>query len=174
MSGIDATLRAYMFGEYPKAAYYQYITFEDFVEAGQKIVMQIDDEGFTTTTTAAIIDLYELFKKPTDANDMEFSTIGSATRTKNLLSSNTYDMIFLQSGRYHTLREKEKYDGNITSAIKLCKLATEKNPNVVATVLLPTACRTESPICSPHPPTWARQPPMQSTLSLSTKKPMQW
>ena len=137
MSGIDATLKAFMFGEWPKCAYYQHVTFEDFVEAGQKLVMQIDDEGFTTTTTAAIIDMYELFKNPTDPDDYEFSTLGSAKRSKTLLEGNAYDMIFLQSGRYHTIREQTKYEGNITSAVKLCKLAAEKNPNVIATVFAP-------------------------------------
>ena len=137
LSGIEATLRAFMFGEWPMCSNYQYITFEDFAEKGQKLVMQLDAVGLKTVSTAAVVDLYELFQNPTKENDFEYSTYAVAKTTKPLLDSNAYDMIFLQSGRYHTLRNKEQHDGNLAAAVKLCKFASEQNPNVIATVFAP-------------------------------------
>ena len=137
LSGVEATLRTFMFGEWPMTYYYQQVTLEEFIEKGQKLVVSADYAGLGVASAAATIDMYELFLNPLDPNDLEFTTYSTSKTVNSYLGGRTYDMIFLQSGRYHTLRFDANHQGNMISATKLCRIAAEKNKNVRAVIIAP-------------------------------------
>ena len=142
LGNIDATFTAFVFGEWPSTYYYPQVTLEEFTEAGQKLVARYDFAGLAITSVAATIDLYELFLEPQNLNDFEFTTYSTSKTVNSYISQNSYDFIFIQSGRYHTLRNKETNKSNISAAVKLCRLASLRNPEVEAVVVAPYGVQT--------------------------------
>ncbi|MBQ3824016.1 MAG: InlB B-repeat-containing protein, partial [Clostridia bacterium] len=123
-------------------SYNMFSSLRSLLTASEKKPMNLISSTYEhSTSKLSTFNLYELFASSarSSADDDTFSSLSSAQKAYRYFHSTKFDYVFLEMGRNYSIISESSRKNNINSAVKLARLAVEKNPNVKIILIGPYA-----------------------------------